>query len=110
MSQSKQLSSELLPYEGRICSGWFLVADRWSGGRAGTGEDTGGIWNRRSHGKSDGGGLAGTGGAQWRWEGWNRWCVGGGGKAGTGGVDFGYGEREREKGGWKRKSLREKGS
>jgi hypothetical protein len=35
---------------------------------------------------------------------------GGGGKAGTGGVDFGYGEREREKGGWKRKSLREKGS
>jgi hypothetical protein len=34
---------------------------------------------------------------------------GGGGKAGTGGVDFGYGERER-KGGWKRKSLREKGS
>uniref|UniRef100_A0A2N9J985 Uncharacterized protein n=1 Tax=Fagus sylvatica TaxID=28930 RepID=A0A2N9J985_FAGSY len=76
MSQSKQLSSELLPYEGRICNGWFLVADRWSSGRAGTGGDTGcGIWNRRSHGKSGGGGLAGTGGVQWRWEGWNRWCT-----------------------------------
>ncbi len=34
----------------------------------------------------------------------------GDGKAGIGGVDFVYGEREREKMGWKRKSLREKGN
>ncbi len=45
------------------------MADKWSSGRVETSGDMGcGIWNRRSHGKSGGGGLVGAGGAQWRWE------------------------------------------